>query len=111
MQRPSAGDLNRRAVIRRWQEFPDVVDGIDQSFPEVARVWSKVEPVGGGIYYGSVQTGNMVTHRITIRRRQDVTAEHVIDADGRRYRVKRSADLGTAREFTVLDVEELGGVP
>ncbi len=111
MQRPRAGELKNRLVIRRWQDFPDLSQGIDQTHAEIARVWGRIEPVGGGIHYGSVQIGNAVTHRITIRRRTDITAEHVIDAAGTRYRVKRSADLGTSREFTVLDVEELGSAP
>ena len=111
MQRPTAGELNRRVTILRQQDFPDATDGIDQTNTEVATVWAKIQPVGGGVYYGSVQTDNAVTHRITIRRRTDVTTEHVIDHGGTRYRVKRSADLGTRREFTVIDVEELGAVP
>lgn len=110
-RRTRAGDLKHRIVIRLQQDFPDDASGIGQDFPEVARVWARIEPVGGGIYLGSVQIGSAVTHRITIRRRTDIGAEHVIDHASRRYRVKRSADLGTSLEFTVLDVEELGGMP
>ena len=108
MRPPRAGDLRHRVRILLRQDFPDDTDGIEQARPEVATVWARIEPVGGGVYFGTVQIDKAVTHRITIRRRTDITAEHEVEGDGRRFRVKRSADLGTAREFTVLDVEELG---
>ncbi|WP_207458650.1 phage head closure protein [Azospirillum sp. SYSU D00513] len=108
MRRPTAGELNRRVRVLRRQDFPDSTDGITPTHDEIAQVWAKIEPVGGAIHYGSVQTGNMVTHRITIRYRTDITAEHEIHHDGTRYRVKRTAALGGGREFTVIDAEELG---
>ena len=111
MQRPTAGDLNRRVTIRLRQDMPDFSEGITPSRPVVAHAWARIVPVGGAIYYGSTQVDNAVTHRITIRYRADITAEHEIEHGGRCYRVKRVAELGSCRAFTVLDVEELGVIP
>lgn len=108
MKRPGIGELGTRAVIARWRDVPMDGSATASSYDPVATVWAKVEAVGGAIYLGSIQVGDTITHRITIRRRTDVTARHVIEAKGRRYRVRRATDL--QERFTVLDCEEEGTV-
>lgn len=106
MRAPTIGDLSSRVTIKRWQDVPVSGDDTESIYAPVATVWAKVEAVGGAIYLGSMQVGNTITHRIIIRRRQDVTADHVIEGNGRRYRVRRSTDLDG--RFTVLECEEEG---
>ncbi len=115
MKEPSAGDLNRRVTLRKWQDVAAAGFGIDQTFDAGATVWASVEPVGSAIFWGTQQVGNGVTHRIIVRRTAainevTITGEHVAEYAGLRYRVKRASDLNGARRFVVLEVEALGAI-
>lgn len=107
------GQLDRHVVIRRWQDQPDAGFGIEQEFDPGIAAWAKIVPVGTAIFYGSKQVGEGVTHRVTLRRTSSlsetsITGEHVVDAAGYRYRVKRASALEGGREALLLDVELLG---
>lgn len=116
MREPTAGELNRRATIRLWQDVPNAAFGLDQTFDAGYACWAKVEPVGGATYYGAKQTGDQVTHRITVRRvagktdPASVTGSHVVEIDGMRYRVRRVTDMNDGRRFTAIEAEELGAI-
>jgi SPP1 family predicted phage head-tail adaptor len=110
MPNPAPGDLDRRVTLRLWQDQPNAAFGIDQTYDAGVTVWARIEPVGGSVYYGSKQTGEGVSHRITVRHRPGITAGHVAESGGLRYRVRRVSELGGERRFTVLEVEELGAV-
>ena len=117
MREPSTGELNRRALIRKRQGTPDAQFGIAETYDAGFPCWAKVEPIGGATYYGAQQTDDKVTHRIIVRRvagKTDplsVTAEHVVDLAGLRYRVRRVTDLNDARRVTAIEAEELGAIP
>ncbi len=110
MPLPTIGELNRLVTIRRWQDMPNAAFGVDQTFDAGVSLWAKVEPVAGVIYYGTKQTGENVTHRFTIRYRTDISAEHVIEYAGNRYRIQRVSDLNGAHRFTVMEAQELGAI-
>lgn len=110
MQLPTVGELNRLVTIRRWQDVPNAAFGVDQTFDAGVQVWAKVEPVAGAIYYGTKQTGENVTHRFVIRYRIGITAEHVVEYAGVRYRIQRVSDMNDARRFTVIEAQELGTI-
>ncbi|MNT43767.1 Phage head-tail joining protein [compost metagenome] len=110
-----AGDLDRRVLIRRWQDQPDQAFGIEQTFDQGIPAWANIVPAGNAVFFGAKQVGEDVTHRITVRRRADltdktVTAEHVVEAEGYRYRVRRASALKGGRTHVVLDVELLGAI-
>jgi head-tail adaptor len=109
------GTLTRRVVIRRWQDMPDAGFGIEQEFDPGIPAWASIVPVGATIFYGAKQTGEGVTHRVTIRRRPgltetEITGEHVVDAEGLRYRVRRASAWQGEGEAVLLDVELLGKI-
>lgn len=108
MKTPGIGELRDRVLIRAWQEVPNAAMGSDPVYDDGVAAWGRVAPVGGTIYYGSQQTEEKVTHRITLRAGAVVTAAHVIDWNGRRFKVKRIMELGATRRFVTVDVEEEG---
>lgn len=116
MREPGAGELNRRALIRKWEDVPNAAFGLDQTFDAGFACWASVEPIGGATYYGAKQTGDQVTHRIIVRRvagktdPASVTAEHVVEIGGMRYRVRRVTDMNDGRRFTAIEAEELGAI-
>ena len=115
MSLPLAGDLNRRIVIKSQSDIPAMGAAITQNFTTVASMWAKHQPVGGAIFFGTKQVGEDVTDRFIMRRNttineQTITANHVIDFAGSRYRVRRASDLEGARQFTMIEAECLGNV-
>lgn len=109
----TAGDLNRRIVIKLFTEVADVGYSTTGTDTTVATVWAKVEPVGSAIYQGSKQIDATVTHRFIVRRQASVleshtvSNRHVVIYNGYRYRVKRVAEYADEREFIVIEAEEL----
>jgi SPP1 family predicted phage head-tail adaptor len=108
----NAGDLNKRIAILLKQDAPDAGFDIESTYTEVAQAWARIEPVAGSVYYGSIQAENAVTHRITIRSRRDltITADHVIEHKGSRYRVRRVSDVKGQGWATAIEAEELGAI-
>lgn len=116
MTLPTAGELNRRIEIRRWEDYPVGDVELGSRYSESWLCWAKIVPVGSLIYQGSVQTGQTVTHRIVIRRVEGITdpvslsRQHVIDCEGLRYIVRRVTDLEGKKLFTQIEAEETGAI-
>lgn len=116
MTLPSAGELNCRISIKRWEDVPSGNADLAAYYTEVWQCWAKIVPVGSLIYQGSVQTGQTVTHRIIIRRVEGTTdppslaRQHVIDCEGQRYIVRRVTDLEGKKLFTQIEAEETGAI-
>ena len=111
MKMPHAGELNRRITISNWLDVPDGTTGIDQTYSDDVIRWCKMEPVGAAIFHGSKQTNDNVTHRAWLRYESGIariTADQRMTHNGTEYAVRRVADLNDARQFLVIDVEELG---
>lgn len=113
MNLPSIGELNRRVTLFTQTHTPDANMGFQPEVQEMMTVWGKLEVVGSGIYWGSKQIDEAVTHRIWVRRIRGATEPKLLRAvteavvDGMRYRVKRVEDANGAHRFTVMDCEEL----
>ncbi|WP_311230667.1 head-tail connector protein [Escherichia coli] len=58
--------------------------------------------------FGWPQTGDAITHYITIRYRRGITADYEVVCGDSVYRVKRQRDLNGARRFLLLECTELG---
>lgn len=114
MTLPRAGELNRRILIRRWEDVPAGVADLEATYSEEWPCWAKIVPVGSLIYQGSVQTGETVTHRITVRCVKGKTdpvslsRQRVISCGMHQYLVRRVTDLEGAGLFTQIEVELTG---
>lgn len=114
---PDSGELVRRVTIRRWQDVPAALSmGITQTVDAGIVRWARLEPVYGVAYWGDKQIGEKPTHRVWVRygtgtKPTDITGEHVVEHDGRRYRVLRTHNVGDAQRFTLIEVKDLGAIP
>lgn len=115
MTLPRAGDLNRRILIRRWEDVPAGDADLEAVFSEDWLCWAKIVPVGSLIYQGSIQTGETVTHRITVRcvpgktDPASLSRQRVIVHGRQRWLVRRATDLEGAGLFTQIEAELTGG--
>jgi len=112
---PQTGELNRRVVIRVWEDRPNAAFGIDQVFDAGITRWAAIKPVVGVAYWGAKQIDEEITHRIWLRwgtdtKPEDLTGQHVIDwpSEDRRFRVIRATAALDARQMTMVEVKELG---
>jgi SPP1 family predicted phage head-tail adaptor len=70
-----AGELRHRITL---QARPATKDGLGQesdAFADVATVWAKVEPLAGRELLTAQQVLATVTHKVTLRYRDGVTAK------------------------------------
>ena len=107
---PGLGELRDLVKLRLWADVPNGLAGLDQTFDAGTDIFAKIEPVGGATYWGTKQTGESITDRFYVHYLEGVTAQHVIEYEGRRYRVKRTAPLGNARRFTMIETTNLGAI-
>lgn len=110
MKAPQIGRMRDPVKLLAWSDRPVDRDDTVSQYELVAAFWAKIEPVGGGLFYGNTQIDTGVTHRMFCRYRTDMTAEHVIETnDGERYRIRRITNLEGANRFSVVDLEQWVG--
>lgn len=102
------GRLDRLVRIRRWQDVADMGASLDQTFDPGVTAYANKRAASGALYFGTQQVETKVTDIFTIRYREGITGEHVVELDGIRYRVKRASPYRDQRVFTVIETEQLG---
>ena len=113
MKLPTTEDFSRVVCLRRRKEVPNPDMTVDEVFDCGIRTWAKFEPVHGLTMRAEAQTAEVPTHLIWVRYRegtrpQDITAAHVFDVSGQRYRVLSAIDVDDLGRFTRVSVKELG---
>lgn len=107
--------LNRRILLRQMSEVPNAAFGIDPQPDAGLHRWAKVEPVHGLAIRAGMQTGEVPTHLFFVRygegtRPEQVTAGHVVDWSGRRYRVLDSISWEGKDQYTRISAKDLGPI-
>lgn len=108
-------NINDRILLRVGAESANAAFGLDESVDTGKALWAKVEPVHSLVIRAGMQTGEVPTHLVFIRysvgtKPEDITAEHVIDYQGRRYRCMDAIDFEGKRRFTRISVKDLGPI-
>ncbi|HAX2058301.1 TPA: phage head closure protein, partial [Escherichia coli] len=86
---PDPGELNKRVLIRQRVDMPADNFGVEPQYPVAFRAWAKVVQTSATTWQETAQTGDAITHYITIRYRRGITADYEVVCDDRVYRVKR----------------------
>ncbi|STO65354.1 prophage protein [Escherichia coli] len=102
---PDPGELNKRVLIRQRVDIADNF-GVEPQYPVTFRTWAKVIQTSA-TWQETAQTGDAITHYITIRYRRGITADYEVVC-GDSVPVKRQRDLNGARRFLLLECTELG---
>lgn len=115
MKFPDIGELDKRVLVRKWQDEPAADQGIDQTYDAGVPAWARIEPTGSALFYGLQQVEPGVTHRLATWRTAQLNADligggHVVDCRGMRYRVRRATDINGQQDFVLLDLEQLGAI-
>jgi SPP1 family predicted phage head-tail adaptor len=100
-----AGDFNRRLVLEAPVDTDDGAGGVTVTYQTVTTLWAQVTPMSARGEVVADRAGTTVTHRITLRARDDVTTRHRLQDGSAVYRIaalRESAD----RRFLLIDAIE-----
>jgi SPP1 family predicted phage head-tail adaptor len=99
--------MRRRLVLEAPTESADGAGGVTRSFAAVATLWATLEPVAARAEVTAERSGQAITHRITIRRRMDVTAAHRFTEDARLFEIRGIVDADEAGRYLIIEAEEV----
>ncbi len=100
------GDMRHRITFQSGAEIEDEHHGHTIQWNNIATVWAKVDPVSGNEFYYSQQLKNTITHKITIRYRNDINVEMRIIFETRVMKIESMINLEEGNRFILLRCEE-----
>jgi SPP1 family predicted phage head-tail adaptor len=99
------GWLRHRVVIEAPEETADGAGGATVTWMPLAAVWAAIEPVSAGERITAGRLTGIVTHRVTMRFRDDVTGGMRVIHRGRAYRILVASDPDERRRYLVARTE------
>ncbi|MBI3433533.1 MAG: phage head closure protein [Proteobacteria bacterium] len=100
-----AGQLNRRLILEEPLETPDGAGGVARAYGALTTLWAQVTPLAARGEFAADAFGASITHRITIRARDDVTTRHRLREGTRIYRIA-GLNLSGDRRFLEIHAQE-----
>lgn len=99
-------DLRWRITIEQLVLSDDGQGGHSESWSTLATPWAKLEPLSASQIWHAQQLEHRVTHKITIRYRNDIESNMRILFEGRIFHIKSFRDLESQKRFTEIMAEE-----
>ena len=103
----SIGARGRRFVLELPLESPDGFGGVVRSYAAGPQVWGAIEMLRGDERIRAGRPEQAVTHRVTMRWREGVTAAMRLSRGPRKFAIRAAADPDGARRHLVCLVEEI----
>jgi SPP1 family predicted phage head-tail adaptor len=103
-----AGWLRHRVTIEAATGTSDEAGGETSSWAIFATAWSRIEPVGAAEKTVAAHLAGVVTHKVTLRWRDDLTASMRVAYRGRHFRIRTIHDPDEGRRHIELGCEEEG---
>lgn len=70
-----AARFKERVTIQQMTTTPDGGGGVNETWGALAEVWAAVEPLNGAERWKAEQLQSLITHRVVIRYRPDITVQ------------------------------------
>lgn len=105
------GDLKDQIILHNRNIEEPVFGEVDatEDFNPIKSVWASVKTVSGKTFFSDVHGDIAVTHEISIRYRDDVSAETWIElGSGTRLKIVNTQNLEERNEWLVLLCSERG---
>ena len=102
------GELRFQVAIEEPQATPDGAGGYVAGWLEIARVFARIEPLFARDEFGAAQTIEEVSHRITIRFREDVESGMRLRRGSRLFDILTVHDPDETGRYLVLRAKEQG---
>ena len=101
------GARGRRFVLEVPLESPDGFGGVIRTYAAGPQVWGAIEHLKGDERVRAGRPEQAVTHRVTLRYRDGVTAAMRLVRGLRRFAIRSAADPDGTRRDLVCLVEEI----
>jgi SPP1 family predicted phage head-tail adaptor len=102
------GALRSELSLQAATAVPDGLGGFDEDWVEAATVLARIEPLAASSRFGADQTLETLTHRITLRHRQDVRSGMRFSGAGRMFDIVTVHDPDETGRYLVCRVREAG---
>jgi SPP1 family predicted phage head-tail adaptor len=99
------GRLDRRLALEAPVESDDGAGGVARSYEMVAALWAQVSPLAAHARADADSAGVVVTHRIVLRARPNITTRHRLRDGARLFRIVALREIAGGR-FTEITAEE-----
>jgi len=111
------GAMRRRVTLQRYSRTSDDAGGAALEFYDIAKLWAAIEPQSAKENDFADQQREVVTHKVTLRYREDITnADRLKEVYTRNnskatriFAIKGIRNVGNKFAYLELDCEE--GVP
>ena len=101
------GRLKARLVLERSEEVPDGQGGATVGFAIVATLWASIEPVAMRAEEAAGTLPVTVTHRIRLRRRDDLAGGMRLRKGARLFAIRAFRDPDETGRYMLCDCEEI----
>jgi SPP1 family predicted phage head-tail adaptor len=102
------GSLRSELSLQAVTAVADGLGGFGDEWTEVATVFGRIEPLAVASRFGADQNLETVTHRITLRHRQDVRSGMRFSRVGRTFEIVTVYDPDETGRYLVCRVRETG---
>jgi SPP1 family predicted phage head-tail adaptor len=102
------GWLRHRVTVEVAAGASDAAGGESRTWSTSATLWARIEPLTAEEKTVAAHLAGLVTHKVTIRWRDDVTASMRIACRGRHFRIRTVHDPDETRRYLQLGCEEEG---
>jgi SPP1 family predicted phage head-tail adaptor len=103
-----AGLLRTELTIEQASPSPDGMGGFTETWTALATVFGRLEPVSARSTFGADQRLETVSHRITIRQRDDVSSGMRFVHKGRVFEIMTVRDPDETGRYLVCETREEG---
>ena len=102
------GKMRHRVALQAESRAPDAAGGYAVTWTTVATVWARIEPQGAGETVAAGQLTAPVSHRVTVRRRSDIspTASMRLLFGSRVFDIRGVLNQDEGNRYLVLICEE-----
>lgn len=100
------GAFSARLTLERPVETGDGQGGVLRGFEVLATVWGRIEPVSAAWREAAGAERATVTHRILLRRRDDILGGMRLRKGARLFSIRFSRDPDETGRYTLCDCEE-----
>ena len=107
MRAPSIAARRLRLTLEEPVETPDGIGGVTRAFSPRLTLWARLEPVNGDERADAQRAGAVVSHRVTLRWRADVSAAMRFRAGEKIYTISAHYDPDGRRRYLVCLVREV----
>lgn len=96
------GQLKDRVTIQNYVRTPDGYGGYTETWQDIATVWANIKPLRGREFFQAQQIQSEVTHKITIRYRNDIDETCRVKYNGQIFDIKSIIDIDNRHRFLEL---------